>query len=112
MFDLLDITHKVLPVTVVGSGLATPVPAYTDGQRFYFDDSTMAVVGKHLTGRLDLAGRLVLVERASQGWQEQRGPAVHPLHERRIAGGVVYRLDDEWLFTPVAPRSAARQRCS
>ena len=108
MSDLLDITDRVIAVTVVGSGLTTPVPAYTDGHRFFFDDTAVAQVGHHLNGRLDLAGRPVTVLRAAQGWQMQRGSTARLLHQRHIAGAPVYRFDDEWLFTPVSPPPAQR----
>lgn len=66
MLDLLDITHRVLPVAVIGSGATDPVAAYTDGRYFYFAATNVARVGAHLTGRLDLArrpGRPLMVER-------------------------------------------------
>ena len=47
-----------------GPGATVPVAAFTDGRHFYFDDDNAARVGAHLTGRLDLAGRLVRVERS------------------------------------------------
>jgi len=52
MLNLLDITHRVLPVAVIGSGGTEPVAAYTDGRYFYFDDDNAARVGAHLSGRL------------------------------------------------------------
>ena len=103
MSDLLDITHKVLPVAVIGSGLVEPVAAYTDGQHYYFDDDNIARVGAHLTGLLDLAGRTVRVERSGRGWHEQRDRQVRPLHQRHIGGQNYFRFDDEWLFTVVSP---------
>jgi hypothetical protein len=103
MSDLLDITHKVTPVMVVGAGAITPVDGYTDGLHFYFDDSNAARIGAHLTGLLDLAGRPVRVERTDSGWSEQRGTRVQALHQRHIAGRTVYRFDDEWLFTVAMP---------
>ena len=103
--DLLDITHRVMPVAVVGPGVATPVDAYTDGQHFYFDDANIARVGAHLTGLLDLAGRPVRVERSGPGWHEQRGLQERPLHRRHIDGRTYFRFDDEWLFTVVSPPS-------
>lgn len=104
MLDLVDITHRVMPVAVVGSGAATPVEAYTDGRHFYFDDDNVARVGAHLTRRLDLAGRSVRVERSAAGWCEQRGAGhVRLLHHRHVGGQVVYRFDEEWLFTVVSP---------
>lgn len=107
--DLLDITHRVLPVAVVGAGASTPVPAYTDGRYFYFDDDNAARVGAHLTGRLDLAGRPVRVERSDTGWCEHRGGSHRrPLHQRHIDGQVVYRFDEEWLFTVVTPPAWSR----
>ena len=113
MLDLLDITHRVLPVAVVGSGAADPVAAYTDGRYFYFDDDNAARVGAHLTGRLDLAGRPVRIERSATGWCEQRGAHhVRLLHHRHIGGRVVYRFDEEWLFTVVEPPAPAVQQCS
>lgn len=105
--DLLDITHKVLPVTVVGSGLIGPVAAFTDGQHFYFDHAGVARVGAHLSGSLDLAGRPVRVERNDSGWQEQRGRQVRQLHQRRINGADVFRFDEEWLFRVVEPARPA-----
>ena len=109
MSNLLDITGKVIAVTVTTAGLLDPFPAYTDGRRFFFDDATVARIGEHLTGQLDLAGRTVRVQRTAQGWQEQRGTAIHLLHQRHIVGGPVYRFDDEWLFTPVTPGRQAQQ---
>lgn len=99
MNDLLDITDKVVPVAVVGAGATSPVGAFTAGQYFYFDDASTARVGAHLTGRLDLAGRPVRVERTRFGWAELRGRQERPLHQRHIDGRVVYRFDEEWLFT-------------
>ncbi len=52
MLNLLDITHRVLPVAVIGSGGTEPVAAYTDGRYFYFDDDNAARVGAHLSGAL------------------------------------------------------------
>jgi hypothetical protein len=99
--DLLDISHRVLPVAVIGSGVPNPVPAFTDGQHFYFDDAGVARVGAHLTGRLDLAGRSVRIERSDQGWHEQRGSHIRPLHQRSINGEPVFRFDEAWLFSVV-----------
>jgi hypothetical protein len=101
--ELLDISHRVSPVTVIGSGVVSPVEAFTDGQHFYFDDATVARVGAHLTGLVDLAGRPVRIERTEQGWHEQRGQHIRQLHQRHVRGRVVYRFDDEWLFTVVSP---------
>jgi hypothetical protein len=101
--DLLDITHKVLPVAVVGPGGVGPLPAYTDGQHYYFDDDAVARAGAHLSGLLDLAGRPVTVERSASGWQEFRGRQERPLHQRHVAGKRVFRFDEEWLFTVVRP---------
>lgn len=103
MDDLLDITDRVLPVAVTGAGAAIPVDAYTDGQRFYFDDANAARVGAQLTGQSDLAGRLVSVQRTASGWSELRGRQVRPLHQRHIDGRTVYRFDEEWLFTVTVP---------
>lgn len=99
MHDLLDITGRTIPVAVVGVGATTPFDAYTDGQHFYFDDASTARVAAHLTGRLDLAGRPVRVERTRFGWSELRGHQERPLHQRHIDGRPVFRFDDEWLFT-------------
>ncbi len=113
MLDLLDITHRVLPVAVIGSGGTQPVAAYTDGRYFYFDDDNAARVGAHLTGRLDLAGRPVRVERTHVGWCEQRGRShFRPLHHRHIGGRVVYRFDEEWLFTVVTPLGRPQPQCA
>ena len=101
--DLLDITHKVLPVAVVGPGGVGPLPAYTDGQHYYFDDDAVALAGVHLSGLRDLAGRTVTVERSASGWQELRGRQERPLHQRHVQGRQVFRFDDEWLFTMVRP---------
>jgi hypothetical protein len=101
--DLLDITSKVLPVAVVGPGGVGPLPAYTDGHHYYFDDAAVAQAGAHLSGLLDLAGRTVSVERSASGWQEYRGRQERSLHQRHIAGRQVFRFDDEWLFTVVRP---------
>lgn len=103
MNDLLDITHKVLPVAVVGPGGVGPLPAYTDGHHFYFDDDAVARAAAHLSGLLDLAGRPVTVERSETGWQEFRGRQERPLHQRHIGGRQVFRFDEEWLFTVVRP---------
>lgn len=103
MTDLLDITHKVLPVAVVGPGGVGPLPAYTDGHHYYFDNDAVARAGAHLSGLRDLAGRLVTVERSESGWQEFRGAQERSLHQRRIGGRQVFRFDDEWLFTVVRP---------
>lgn len=103
MNDLLDITHKVLPVAVVGPGGVGPLNAYTDGQHFYFDDDAVARAGAHLSGQLDLAGRTVTVERSASGWQEFRGRQERPLHQRSVDGRPVFRFDEEWLFTVVRP---------
>ncbi len=105
MTDLLDITDKVLPVAVVGSGVTDPVDAYTDGQHFYFEDPDVARVGAFLTGTFDLAGRRVRIERTDAGWQEHRGGQVRQLHQRRVRGELVYRFDDEWLFAVVLPQT-------
>ncbi len=107
MTDLLDITHKVLPVAVVGPGGVGPLPAYTDGHHYYFDDEAVAQAGARLSGLLDLAGRTVSVERSLSGWQEFRGQQERPLHQRHIAGRQVFRFDDEWLFTVVRPAEPA-----
>lgn len=101
MDDLLDITRKVIPVAVIGQGGTIPVEAYTDGQHFFFDDANTAAVGAQLTGHLDLAGRPVRVERTEFGWRELRGGQERPVHQRHIDGRVVYRFDEEWLFTVV-----------
>ncbi len=107
MTDLLDITEKVLPVAVIGPGGAGPLPAYTDGQHYYFDDDAVARAGAHLSGLLDLAGRPVRVERTGSGWQEFRGRQQRQLHQRHVDGRSVYRFDDEWLFTLVRPGDLA-----
>lgn len=99
MDDLLDISGKVIPVLVVGDGEPAAVDGYTDGHHFYFDEANAAVIGAQLTGRLDLSGRPVTVERTQGGWSERRGTQVRPAHLRHIAGQAVYRFDDEWLFT-------------
>ena len=101
--DLLDISHKVMPVAVVGSGVLTPVDAFTDGRHFYFDSTNVARVAAHLTGASDLAGRAVRIERSMTGWHEQHGDQIRPLHQRRIDGRTVYRFDEEWLFTVTMP---------
>ena len=90
-------------VAVVGVGATGPVDAYTDGQHFYFDDASTARVAAQLTGRLDLAGRPVRVERTRFGWSELRGRQERPLHQRHISGRAVYRFDEEWLFTVTFP---------
>jgi hypothetical protein len=108
--DLLDISHRVLAVAVVGSGVPNPVPAFTDGQHFYFDDATVARVGAHLSGRLDLAGRPVRIERSDQGWHEQRGRHIRPLHQRSVNGEPVFRFDEEWLFSVVPEPIPAQQQ--
>lgn len=110
--DLLDIGHRARPVLVVGPGMADPVSAYIDGQHFYFDDATTAEVGAHLTGRVDLSGRLVNVERTGIGWREQRGWINRPLHHRRVTGTPVFRFDDEWLFTVVQTLPEQRRQRS
>ena len=107
MDDLLDISDRVLPVAVIGAGITTPVDAYTDGQHFYFDDVNAAHIGAHLTGRLDLAGRPVRVERGHTGWTEHRGASVRQVHQRHIGGHTVFRFDTEWLFTIVHPRTGS-----
>jgi hypothetical protein len=101
--DLLDITAKVLPVAVIGAGASIPFDAYTDGQRFYFDEANAARVGAQLTGQSDLAGRPVTVQRTGSGWSELRGHQVRPAHQRHIGGRTVYRFDEEWLFTVTVP---------
>lgn len=103
MNDLLDITDKVIAVSVVGAGATIPVDAYTDGDHFYFDDANTARVGAHLTGQMDLAGRPVRVERTECGWSELRGRQERPVHRRHIDGRVVYRFDEEWLVTVTFP---------
>ena len=103
MTDLLDITHRVLPLAVVRFGTVDVLGCHTDGRHFYFDEDNTARVAADLTGRRDLAGRPVRVERTSTGWREQRGTQVRPLRQRRINGRVVYRFDEEWLFTVVTP---------
>ena len=103
MDDLLDITGKVISVAVLGAGATTPFDAYTDGQHFYFDDANTARIAAHLTGRQDLAGRLVRVERTTCGWSEMRGGQQRPVHQRHINGRTVYRFDDEWLFNVTLP---------
>lgn len=103
MTDLLDITDKVLPVAVVGPGGIGPLPAFTDGQHYYFENHAVAQAGAHLSGLLDLAGRTVTVQRSASGWQEYRGAQERPLHQRHIDGRQVFRFDDEWLFTVVRP---------
>lgn len=107
MTDLLDITDKVLPVAVLGPGGVGPLPAYTDGHHYYFDDAAVAQAGAHLSGLLDLAGRTVSVERSASGWQEYRGQQERSLHQRHISGRQVFRFDDEWLFTVVRPGEPA-----
>ena len=108
MTDLLDITDKVLPVAVIGPGGVGPLPAYTDGHHFYFDDEAVARAGVHLSRLHDLAGRAVTVARSAFGWQELRGQQERPLHQRHIAGQQVFRFDEEWLFTVVRPGEPAR----
>ena len=103
MNDLLDITHKVLPVAVIGPGGIGPLPAYTDGQHFYFDHDAVARAGAHLSGLRDLAGRTVTVQQSESGWQELRGDQERSLHQRHVDGRQVFRFDDEWLFTVVRP---------
>ena len=110
MNDLLDISHRVFPVAVVGLGVLSPVDAFTDGQHFYFDDAGVARLGAHLTGRLDLAGRSVRVERSEEGWYEQRGRQILPLHQRRVGGRTVFRFDQEWLFTVVPAAIPAQEQ--
>lgn len=104
MNDLLDITNRVIPVTVIGAGTTTAIDAFTDGQHYYFDDANTARIGAHLTGRLDLAGRPVRVERTESGWSELRGTQERPVHLREVDGRPVYRFDDEWLFTVAMPQ--------
>ena len=103
MDDLLDISHKVIPVVVVGDGAPAAVDAYTDGQHFYFDEANAALVAARLTGRFDLSGRPVTVRRTAAGWAEVRGTQVRPAHLRHVAGRAVYRFDEEWLFTVTLP---------
>ena len=110
MSDLLDISHRVLPVSVLGLGMLSPVDAFTDGQHFYFDDAAVARIGAHLTGDLDLAGRFVRVERSDAGWQEQRGREIRQLHQRRIRGQSVFRFDREWLFSVVPVAIPAQEQ--
>lgn len=87
--------------------------AYTDGRYCSFADDNAARVGAHLTGRLDLAGRPVRVERTHLGWCEQRGRShLRRLHHRRIGGRVVYRFDEEWLFTVVTPPGQPQPQCA
>ena len=103
MTDLLDITDKVLPVAVTGPGGVGPLPAYTDGHHYYFDDDAVVRAGAHMSGLRDLAGRTVTVERSASGWHEFRDRQERQLHQRHIAGQPVFRFDDEWLFTVVRP---------
>ena len=110
--DLLDIGDRVRTVQVVGSGMAEPVPTFTDGLHVYFDDATTARVGAHLTGRVDLAGRPVHVDRSGVGWREHRGLNIRSLHHRHVAGSSVFRFDDEWLFTVVEPVPHQRRQGS
>lgn len=105
MNDLLDITDRVQPVAVVGSGVTQPVAAYTDGRHFYFAEADAARVGAHLTGQVDLAGRVVRIERGDTGWAEHHGPTIVQVHQRHINGRTVFRFDTEWLFTVAAPAS-------
>lgn len=102
--DLLDISDRVLPVSVLTAGMT--VAAYTDGQHYYFDDAGAAEVGAHLTGGFDLAGRAVRVECDNSGSQEHRGRSIRRLHQRHIGGRTVFRFDSERLFTVVTPRPA------
>ena len=104
MDDLLDNTDRVRPVTVVGSGLTQPVDAYTDGRHCWFDDANAARIGAQLTGRLDLAGRPVRVERGTAGWAEHHGPGVRRLHQRHPNGHTVFWFDTEWLYTIATPQ--------
>ena len=98
-------------MVVVGHGAPAAVDAYTDGQHFYFDEANAARVGEQLTGRLDLSGRPVTVQRTAAGWAEIRGTQVRAAHLWHVAGRAVYRFDEEWLFTVTvtAPAPAARQ---
>lgn len=109
MDDLLDISNKVIPVVVVGDGAPAAVDAYTDGQHFYFDEVNAARVGAQLTGRRDLSGRPVKVQRTAAGWAEERGTQVRPAHLRHVAGHAVYRFDEEWLFTVTFPHPRRAQ---
>jgi hypothetical protein len=101
--DVLDISDKVTSVAVICAGLTSPVQAFTDGLHYYFDDDATARVGAQLTGRRDLAGRLVRVQRNAVGWEEHRNRVVRQLHRRHIDGRTVFRFDEEWLFTAIAP---------
>ncbi len=117
MLNLLDITHRVLPVAVIGSGGTEPVAAYTDGRYFYFDDDNAARVGAHLSGRLVRpawpAGRPVRGERTHVGWCEQRGRGhLRHLHHRHFGGRIVYRFDEEWLFTVITPLGRPQPQCA
>ena len=92
--------------------MAGLVPAFTDGQHVYLDDDATTTVGAHLTGRVDLAGRLVRVERSCTGWQDRRNWIVRQLHHGRVDGMPVFRFDDEWLFTVVEPLPDQRRQTS
>lgn len=62
----------------------------------------MARAAARLTGRRDLSGRTVAVQRTEQGLRfaaSRKGQ----VHHRQIADVQVFRFDDEWLFTEVRP---------